>query len=189
MQITVNINNDLSRVLGNIARQKALSIKVPMVIAFTDTRGELVYFERMDKSLHVSCDIAINKAYTASGLRIPTHEVAEITKPGQSLCGLELTNGGRMVIFGGGYPLEFDGNVVGAIGVSGGSVQEDMVVARKAVDAFAQMEEMSGLLATLLPEPLQNFDTLARHAESMDSLDSINPLVLEGAFYLMQKDK
>ncbi|BHH83718.1 GlcG/HbpS family heme-binding protein [Desulforhopalus sp. 52FAK] len=186
MEITANINNNLSRVLSNVARKKAVSIAVPMVIAFTDARGELVRFERMDRALPVSTDIAVNKAYTAAAIRIPTHEVAGIVQTGQSLYGLELTNQGRIVIFGGGYPLKVAGDVVGAIGISGGSVEEDMSVAEAAVTAFAEMLEMAASLKDLLPDTLLDFDSFYRRAESIDALNGLSADVLEGAFYLMQ---
>lgn len=187
MEITANINNDLSRVLSNVARKKSYSIQVPMVIAITDARGELLHFERMDKALPVSTDIAVNKAYTAAGIRLPTHEVAGLVKAGQSLYGLELTNQGRIVIFGGGYPLLVDGDVVGAIGISGGSVEQDMDVAEAVVTALTEMVEMAESLNSQLPDTLLDFDTFYRRAESIDALNGISPDVLEGAFYLMQK--
>lgn len=187
MEITANINNDLSRVLSNVARQKAHNIDVPMVIALTDARGEMLYFERMDRALPVSTDIAINKAFTAAAIRLPTHEVAGLVEAGQSLYGLELTNQGKIVVFGGGYPLKVDGTVVGAIGISGGSVEDDMSVAEAAVTAFTEMVEMAVSLKDLLPETLLDFDTFYRRAESIDALNGISSDVLEGAFYLMQK--
>lgn len=109
----------------------------------------------MDGALPVSSDIARNKAYTAAALRMPTHKAGPLTQPGQDLYGLELTNGGKMVVFGGGFPLALNGTVVGAIGVSGGSVDEDMTVAGAAVDAFEQMIEAARILGDILPEDLK----------------------------------
>lgn len=81
-------------------------------------------------------DISRNKAYTAAALDMPTHELAEPSEPGNSLYSLQNTNQGRMVIFGGGYPLQENGEVVGAVGVSGGAVEQDMDVAEAGVATF-----------------------------------------------------
>jgi uncharacterized protein GlcG (DUF336 family) len=187
MEITTNINNDLSRVLAKLCRKKAREIKVPMVIAFSGVMGDLVYFERMSKALPVSIDIAINKAYTAAAVKLPTHTIAEVTVPGQSLYGLQTTNNGRIVIFGGGFPLNLKDDLVGAIGVSGGSVEEDMSVARAAVTGLQQMEDMATALSEKLPDALHDYEAFIRQAESLDALGGISPDVLEGAFYIMQK--
>jgi uncharacterized protein GlcG (DUF336 family) len=70
---------------------------------------------------------------------MPTHELAEPSEPGNSLYGLQTTDEGRIVIFGGGYPLERDGEVVGAIGVSGGAVAQDREVAEAGVDRWSEL--------------------------------------------------
>lgn len=117
------------------AEDKAAEVGVPMVIAVADAGGNLVALHRMDGALLASLDIAANKAYSALSLRLPTHEVGKLAQPGQPLYGIDRTNGGRMVIFGGGLPL-FSGNeVAGGIGVSGGTVEQDLLVAEAAVKA------------------------------------------------------
>ncbi|MGG7060542.1 GlcG/HbpS family heme-binding protein, partial [Clostridium tertium] len=83
-----------------------------------------------------SIDISINKAFTSACLKQGTHEIVDAVQPGASLYGLQLTNNARIVPFGGGLPIIVDGNVVGAVGVSGGTVEEDMLIAQAAVDAF-----------------------------------------------------
>ena len=186
MEITTNIDNNLSRVLSKLCRDKAEEIKVPMVIAFSGVMGDLVHFERMSKALPVSIDIAINKAYTSAAVKLPTHVIAEVTVPGQSLYGLQTTDKGRVVIFGGGFPLEVNGELVGSVGVSGGSVEEDMVVAQAAVDGLARMEEMAAALTEKLPDALQDYKAFVKQAESHDVLGGISADILEGAFYLMQ---
>jgi uncharacterized protein GlcG (DUF336 family) len=93
----------------------------------------------MDGAWLASVDISRNKAYTAAALDMPTDELADPTRPGESLYGLQNTNQGRMVIFGGGYPLLRDGDVVGSIGVSGGAVDQDMDVAESGVDRFDEL--------------------------------------------------
>jgi len=190
MEITPNINNDLCLLLARTAREKAVEIDVPMVIAFADARGETVHFQRMDRALPASLDIAVNKAYTAAALRMPTHKAGPLTQPGRELYGLELTNGGKMVVFGGGFPLTLNRVVVGAIGVSGGSVGEDMTVAGAAVQAFEQMAEAARILRAILPgdlkgKALADRDFLARNIRVATRADGISPAILEGAFHLI----
>lgn len=97
-----------------------------MVIAVVDGGGNLVAQQRMDDALLVSVGISLNKAYTAVALKMPTHQLAGLSQSGQPLFGIHNADGGRIVIFGGGYPIESDGRVIGGIGVSGGSVEDDM---------------------------------------------------------------
>lgn len=118
------------------AQEEAEKIGIPMVIAVVDDGGNLKSFQRMDEALLASVDIAINKAYTALALKMPTHQLAEIAQPGQELYGIEVTNRGRIVTFGGGYPIYLDGSLVGAIGVSGGSVEQDKQVAEAGIKAL-----------------------------------------------------
>jgi uncharacterized protein GlcG (DUF336 family) len=118
------------------AEERAEEVGVPMCIAVADEGGNLVGFHRMDGALIASIDIARNKAYTAVSLQLSTDAVGEAAQPGGDLYGIETTNDGRIVTFGGGFPVEADGDVVGAVGVSGGSPEEDMTVARAALDAF-----------------------------------------------------
>ena len=113
-----------------LAEQKAREIGVPMVIAVVDIGGNLVAHHRMDGALLASISLALDKAYTAVALKMPTDQVAEVVRPGQPLCGLNTANGGRFIIFGGGFPIVENGNIIGGLGVSGGSVEEDMLVAR-----------------------------------------------------------
>ena len=118
------------------ARQKAEEIGVPMDIAVVDEGNNLTAFARMDGAWLGSIDIAQNKAYTARSFDMPTKDLAPLAQPGQALYGIEASNQGRLIVFAGGIPLEADGNVVGAIGVSGGSVEQDQEVAEAGVAAF-----------------------------------------------------
>ncbi|QSX01167.1 GlcG/HbpS family heme-binding protein [Haloterrigena alkaliphila] len=121
------------------AEQRADEIANPMVITVVNPEGNLIAQHRMDDAWLASVDISRNKAFTAASLKMPTHELADPTRPGESLYGLQNTNEGRMVIFGGGYPLERDGEVVGAIGVSGGAVEQDRDVAEAGVREFEDL--------------------------------------------------
>ncbi len=128
---------DSAKPVIEAAERKAAEIGVRMNIAVVDRGGNLVAFERMDDAWLASTDIAINKAFTAASLTMPTENLAEPTQPGESLYGLNTTNDGRLVVFGGGIPLARGEEVVGAVGVSGGSVDQDIDVAQAGVDAFA----------------------------------------------------
>jgi uncharacterized protein GlcG (DUF336 family) len=129
----MDVGLDLALKLIGASRKKATEIGVPMVIAVVDGGGNLVALHRMDQALLVSIDIARNKAYTAVALKLPTHELAPLAQPGQPLFGIHNADGGRVVIFGGGFPLQVDGEIIGGIGVSGGSVDEDIQCAEAAL--------------------------------------------------------
>jgi uncharacterized protein GlcG (DUF336 family) len=117
------------------AEKKAADIKLPMNIAIVDAGGNLVAFGRMKDSILVSIGISIDKAWTSASVKIPTHVLATVSQPGQSLYGINTTNSGRVVVFGGGFPIKIGDQVVGAIGVSGGSVEQDMEVAQAGLAA------------------------------------------------------
>jgi uncharacterized protein GlcG (DUF336 family) len=118
------------------AEHKAQQMGQPMNIAVMDAGRNLVAFHRMDGAWVASIDIAIDKAFTSAGRGLTTRKIGEMAQPGQPLFGINTTNGGRIVIFAGGIPLMHDGEVVGAIGVSGGTVDEDHEVAEAGVAAF-----------------------------------------------------
>jgi uncharacterized protein GlcG (DUF336 family) len=125
-----------SQAVLDAARAKAAQIGVPMNIAVVDQGSNLVAFARMDDAWLGSIDIAQNKAYTARAFDMPTKDLAPLAQPGAPLYGIEASNQGRLVVFAGGIPLVSDGRVVGAIGVSGGSVEQDQEVAEAGVAVF-----------------------------------------------------
>ena len=118
------------------AEDKARQMGQPMNIAVMDAGRNLVAFHRMDGAWVASTDIAIDKAFTSAGRGLTTRKIGEMAQPGQPLFGINTTNGGRIVIFAGGIPLMRDGEVIGAIGVSGGTVGEDHQVAEAGVTAL-----------------------------------------------------
>ncbi len=118
------------------AEDKARQMGQPMNIAVMDAGRNLVAFHRMDGAWVASTDIAIDKAFTSAGRGHTTRKIGEMAQPGQPLFGINTTNGGRIVIFAGGIPLMRDGEVIGAIGVSGGTVGEDHEVAEAGVTAL-----------------------------------------------------
>jgi uncharacterized protein GlcG (DUF336 family) len=118
------------------ARAKADEIGVPMNIAVVDEGNNLAAFARMDGAWLGSIDIAQNKAYTARAFDMETRSLAPLAQPGAPLYGIEASNDGKLIVFAGGIPLKARGRVVGAIGVSGGSVEQDQEVAEAGVAAF-----------------------------------------------------
>ena len=120
--------------MAQAAEAKAEEIKVPIVFAAVDTGGNLMLLHRMEEAFFTSVEIAINKAFTSVALKASTDTIAPLVQPGESLYGLELSNNCKIVPFGGGFPIVVDGDVVVAVGVSGGSVEEDMAIARAALN-------------------------------------------------------
>jgi uncharacterized protein GlcG (DUF336 family) len=118
------------------AAAKAEEIGVPMNIAVVDEGNNLTAFARMDGAWLGSIDIAQNKAYTARSFDMSTKDLAPLCQPNQPLFGIHASNQGRLIVFAGGIPLTAGDRVVGAIGVSGGSVEEDHQVAEAGVAAF-----------------------------------------------------
>lgn len=118
------------------AEEKAAELKVPIVFSAVDEGGNLILLHRMEGALLASVDIAMNKAYTASAFKMPTDELGRAACPGGPLYGVQNTGNGRVVIFGGGFPYRVHGRVAGAIGVSGGTVEEDMLIAGAALEWF-----------------------------------------------------
>lgn len=118
------------------AELKAAQIGQPQNIAVVDTGGNLVAQVRMDGAWIGSIDIALNKAFTSRAFDIATKDLAKLSQPGDPFYGIHVSNHGRVMIFAGGMPLKRDGKVVGAIGVSGGSGDQDQAVAEAGAAAF-----------------------------------------------------
>ena len=118
------------------AEEHANEIGQPQNIAVVDAGGNLVSHVRMDGAWIGSVDLAINKAFTARAFDLPTADLAEDSKPGGQFYGIQETNKGRVIIFAGGIPLKRDGQVVGAVGVSGGDGDQDTEVAEAAAAAL-----------------------------------------------------
>jgi len=105
-------------------------------IAVVDAGGHLLSFVRQDGALIGSIDLAINKATTARIFDKSTALLAELAEPGEPLYGIQESNEGKVVIFGGGIPVVVDGSIVGAVGASAGTVEQDIAVAAAAVAAM-----------------------------------------------------
>lgn len=128
--------NDARRVIA-AAEKEAVELGQPMNITVVDEGGNLVAHVRMDGAWIGSIDISINKAFTARAFDIATKDLAAHSQSGGQFFGIHGSNHGRVMIFAGGVPLKRDGKVIGGIGVSGGSGEQDQVVAEAGAAAFS----------------------------------------------------
>lgn len=122
--------------LISAAHAEAHRRSVRISAAVVDAGGNLVAFGRMDGAEIAGPALAVDKAYTAVANSIATAELAVLAAPGGELFGLQANGGGRFVIFGGGIPLRAEGEIVGAIGVSGASTADDVACAEAAVNSW-----------------------------------------------------
>ena len=137
MADTSDMTLDMALALSDAVRKRASEIGVKAVVAVSNRGANPVLVQCMDDSYIASYDIALNKAYTSVALKMPTWRLSELAKPGSSLYGIQHTNQGRIVIFGGGEPLcNRKGEIIGAIGVSGGSESEDTALAAYGKEIF-----------------------------------------------------
>lgn len=114
------------KLMAEAAEAKAAELGVPIVFAGVDAGGHLMLLHRMADSLLGSIDIAIDKAFTAAAFKLPTAALKDLSTPTGELHGIQNSNHGRVVVFGGGLPVFIDGRIVGGVGVSGGTVDEDV---------------------------------------------------------------
>lgn len=114
-----------AKFIAEKVEERACELGVRAVVAISDDGGNLKLCECMDGSYLASRDIAVNKSYTAVALKMSTAKLATLAAPNGPLYGIQNTNGGRIVIFGGGDTLELRGVIFGGIGVSGGSAEQD----------------------------------------------------------------
>ena len=120
------------------ARQKADEIKVPMNIAVVDRGSNLVAFVRMDNAWLGSKDISIKKAQTANYFDMNSGDLGKLSQPGEDLYGIEISNHGLISFPGGVILKNSQGEIVGAVGVSGGTVKQDQKVAEAGADVNAK---------------------------------------------------
>lgn len=130
---------DARRIIA-AAEKKAAEIGQPMNIAVADAGGNLIAHVRMDGAWIGSIDISIKKAWTSRAFDIATKDLAQHSQSGDQFFGIHASNNGRVMIFAGGIPLKKDGRIVGAIGVSGGSGEQDHAVAEAGAAAFESSE-------------------------------------------------
>jgi uncharacterized protein GlcG (DUF336 family) len=140
--VTTNVETltlEAAKAIAEACEEKARSIKVPMNVAITDHATHLLHFGRMDGAKLTSISLAIDKAFTAAGNRIGTHHYKEAVWPGGPAFGIGHSNGNRFTTIGGGLPIIKDGNVIGAVGCSGGTPAEDKQVADAGVEAIRKL--------------------------------------------------
>lgn len=133
---SVKLTLDGARLMLEAAEKKAMEIGVPMDIAITDEGGNLIAFHRMDGAKITSIDIAINKAFTAAGAKTPTADYMRLAEPGGGAFGIHVSNQGRFMVFPGGLPIMVEGQIIGGIGVSSGTGEQDVQVAQAGIDAL-----------------------------------------------------
>ncbi len=126
-----SISLNTANALCACVREKASQLGVKAVVAVTDHSGHPVSVQCMEDAYIASYDIALNKAFTVTALKMSTEQLKPLAQPGGSLYGIQFTNGGKIVIFGGGVPLyNKEGRIVGGLGVSGGSEEQDTELGR-----------------------------------------------------------
>lgn len=133
----MEINLNEARQVIQQARAKAIQLNVNVNIAVLDTAGHLKAFERMDNAFPGTIDLALKKAKTASLFRMSSEAVGAFLKPEAGTYGMVNTNGG-LVGFAGGLPINKDNEIIGYIGVSGGAVSEDLIIATAGASLFNQ---------------------------------------------------
>ncbi|MEH7886081.1 heme-binding protein [Bacillus sp. JJ1609] len=133
------ITLDIAKKLIKGAERRARALGISEVIAIVDEGGNLIACHRMNDAWIASIEIAQNKAWTSVSLKMPTLNLARLAVPNAELYGINTTNHGRIVIFGGGIPLVLEGRVIGAVGASGSTVENDVEVAKSAVQVFESL--------------------------------------------------
>jgi len=129
----------LAKKLASRVEEKAKEIGVNAVVAISNSGARPVLVECMDDSYIASYDVAFQKAYTVVSLKMSTSQLKKLAQPGESLYGIQFTNNGQIVIFGGGVPLKIGGKIVGGLGVSGGSEEQDTYLAEYGEQVFNEL--------------------------------------------------
>ncbi len=129
-----NLSLEKARKIIRAGEKKAKEMNLSAVFAVVNSEGNLIIEERMDNAILVSVEVAYKKAYTAAALKLNTEDLTALVQPGAMFYGLQ--SDPKYIVFGGGMLLKVDGKIVGAVGVSGGSAQEDMEIAKACVKAF-----------------------------------------------------
>lgn len=124
--------------IGRVER-RAAEWGVNAVVAVADAGGRPIAVHCMDDAYYASYDIAVNKAFTSVALKMSTEKLGTLSQPGQPLYGIQFTNDGKLVIFGGGQPLVYHGKIVGGLGVSGGTAEQDGKLSDYGFDVFEEV--------------------------------------------------
>lgn len=132
----LGITLSTARKLSETVMKRAAEIGVKAVCAVVNSGARPVLVECADDSFIASYDIALNKAYTSVSLKMKTSQLCELAQPNAPLYGIQHTNDGKIVIFGGGIPLLKDGKIIGGFGVSGGTAEQDTYLGDFAEEIF-----------------------------------------------------
>ncbi len=133
-KMTLSIADKLTKAVIKEAER----IGVKAVVAISDASAVPVSVQCMDDSYIASFDVALNKSYTVVALKMSTIDLKPLCVPGESLYGIQYTNNGKIVIFGGGNPLKKNGNIVGGLGVSGGTEEQDTYLSEYGAKFFEE---------------------------------------------------
>ncbi len=136
-----SINLDIAKKLIAKVEEKAREIGVNAVVAVSDAHARPVAVECMDNSFIASYDVAFNKAYTVVALKMSTIALKPLSQPGASLYGIQFTNEGKIVIFGGGDPLVYNSKIIGGLGVSGGTEEQDTLLSAYGAECLKEIIE------------------------------------------------
>ena len=135
---SIDADSDLSlekaRKIVRVGEKKAKEMNLSAVFTIVNSEGNLIIEERMDNAILVSIDVAYKKAYTAAALKLNTEDLTALVQPGAMFYGLQ--SDPKYIVFGGGMLLKVNGKIVGAVGASGGTAQEDIEIAKACVEAF-----------------------------------------------------
>ena len=129
-----NLSLEKAKKIIRVGEKKAKEMNIAAVFAVVNPEGNLIIEERMDNAILVSVEVAYKKAYTAAALKLNTQDLTALVQPGAMFYGLQ--SDPKYIVFGGGMLLKVDGKIVGAVGVSGGSAQQDIEIAKTCVEAF-----------------------------------------------------
>ena len=133
------ITLQLAKQLMEIIEKRAEAVGLKAVIALCNAHGSRIAVHCMDDAFLVSYDVATKKAYTSVAVKMSTMELSKIAQPGQTFYGVDKLDGGKIIIFGGGIPLKVDGKIVGGLGISGGTGEQDHDLALFGEAAFQEL--------------------------------------------------
>ena len=134
-----NISLDMANLLIEKVKAKAKEMGVNAVVAVSTAAGRPISIQCMEDAFIASFDIALKKTFTSVSLKMSTDELSRLSQPGQPLYGIQFTNDGNIVIFGGGEPLMNNGKLVGGLGVSGGTAPQDTELAAYGKKVFEEV--------------------------------------------------
>ena len=136
---SIHMTLELARRIVEKVKLKAKESGVNAVVAIADSGANIITVDSMDGAFIASFDIAVNKAFTAVSLKMSTYDLGRLAQPNGSLYGIQNTNNGRIVIFGGGEPLETGNVIIGGLGVSGGTAEQDTFLGRYGRQVFEEL--------------------------------------------------